>query len=188
MEGFRECGEDFGGVLTRKRKASPSRLSRTVDREVVDATVAVLKERPLAGVERLRQEVCACLGREDLSCGNLEAALDQISCRELRGVLRKQLEEGEMHYQEAYLVDRLFGALERGVGSADVGEASPLAVSEELYASCAHGTVSLAAPLGEVAAGSVFRRGSDSREEGEDRWGMVVPVCGSRLSDQYCPA
>ena len=58
VEDFRECGEDFGGVLTRKRK---------VDGTVVAAVKAEVEATPLADTEALRKGVCQRLGREDLS-------------------------------------------------------------------------------------------------------------------------
>jgi hypothetical protein len=46
VEDFRDCGEDFRAVLTRKRK---------VDGEVVEAVLAYLQRDPLVEVEALRQ-------------------------------------------------------------------------------------------------------------------------------------
>ena len=99
IENFRECGEDFLPWLTRQRK---------VDATVVAATLAVLRERPLATDLELVQEINRQLGRMDLCRANLLAALDQIGCQELRGMLKKQLEQGECHYREEYVIDRLF--------------------------------------------------------------------------------
>ena len=95
VEDFRESGEDFGCVLTRRWK---------VDSEVGDGVLGELRRVPLASEEVLRERVRARLGREDLTRGNIEAALDQISCRELRRVVRKQVERGEAHYREEQLL------------------------------------------------------------------------------------
>jgi len=105
VEDFRECGEDFGAVLTRRRK---------VDAEVVEAVLGELRQDPLVSEEVLRDRVCARLGREDLLRGNIEAALDQISCRELRRVVGKQVERGEAHYREEQLLRDMLDKVESG--------------------------------------------------------------------------
>ena len=112
VEEFRACGEDFGGVLTRKRK---------VDEAVVDAVLLELRQDPLASVEVLRGRVHRRLGRKDLTRENMEAALDQISCRELRRVVRKQVSAGAAHYREAQLLGDLLDKLASGEGEMKAG-------------------------------------------------------------------
>ena len=112
VEAFRPCGEDFGRVLMRKRK---------VDAEVVDAVLVELRQDPLASVEVLRDRVHRRLGREDLTRENIEAALDQISCRELRRVVRKQVASGGAHYREAHLLRDLLDKVASGAGGVKAG-------------------------------------------------------------------
>ena len=52
----------------------------------------------------LCERVHARLGRRDLTVANIEAALEKISCREVRRVLRGQLEAGKAHYVDASLL------------------------------------------------------------------------------------
>lgn len=107
VEGFRACGEDFQATLTRKRK---------VDGPVVEAVRGELMQDPLVEVGVLRERVGARLGRADLSEANIQAALDQISCKELRRVLRRQLEGGEAHYKEQYLLEEMTTTLSSEAG------------------------------------------------------------------------
>lgn len=103
--GYEASGEDILESLLRKRK---------VDSAVVDAVRGELERTPLAKVSELRDRVCTGLGREDLSCANIAAALDQISSSTLRRILRGQLAAGEAHYQEEYLIRELFALLSAG--------------------------------------------------------------------------
>lgn len=107
VEGFRACGEDFQATLQRKRK---------VDGSVVEAVRKEVYRDPLLEVGVLRDRVGALLGREDLSEANIQAALDQISCRELRRVMRRQLDRGEAHYKEAYLLEEMTATLSSEAG------------------------------------------------------------------------
>lgn len=96
-EQFRACGEDFGAFLKRRRK---------VDEAVVAAVLEAVRTDPVADVEVLRERVQERLGREDLTGANISAALDQISYRQMRGVLKQQLERGQdgLQYKEATLL------------------------------------------------------------------------------------
>ena len=96
---FRECGEDFSETLKRKCK---------VDERVVKAVVEVLRENPLEKDKEIARQVNEKLGRDDISVANVQKALEQISYREIRHILRKQLANGEIHYKEEYLLRRLF--------------------------------------------------------------------------------
>ena len=137
---FEASGEDILETLERKRK---------VDGEVVDAVRAELEQTPLAQVSELRDRVGMRLGREDLSCANIEAALDQISSSALRRILRGQLAAGEAHYEEAYVIRELVARLR-----AASPEAAPhLEVSEELIASFEESTPALGVPPPELKDG-----------------------------------
>jgi hypothetical protein len=98
LEDFRQCGEDFRAFVLRKRK---------VDATVVEAVLAALLQTPLAGPTELLARVQQRLDRHDLSAANIESALEQISCVPVLRTLRRQLEAGQVHYQEAWLLTEL---------------------------------------------------------------------------------
>jgi len=104
VEDFRDCGGDMKAVLLRDRK---------VDETVVAAVEAEVLKSPLATTEVLCARVNARLDRTDITRANIEAALEQVSCRALRRVMRKQLATGAAHYKESYLLDTLLLAYER---------------------------------------------------------------------------
>src|SRR5262244_2247411 len=95
LEDFRQCGEDFRAFVLRKRK---------VDATVVEAVLSELLHTPLAGPTELLARVQQRLDRHDLSAANIESALEQISCVPVLRTLRRQLETGQVHYQEAWLL------------------------------------------------------------------------------------
>ncbi|MBI3860068.1 MAG: IS6 family transposase [Thaumarchaeota archaeon] len=106
MEDFRACGQDMKAVVLRDRK---------VDETVVEAVTGELLQAPLTTTEALCERVRHRLGRTDISWANIEAALEQISCRELRRVMRVQLAQGGAHYKESYLLDTLLYSCENSV-------------------------------------------------------------------------
>ena len=98
LEDFRQCGADMRAFVLRKRK---------VDAAVVEGVLSELLQTPLAGPTALVPRVNARLSRQDLTVANIEGALEQISCVPVRRTLRRQLEAGTVHYQEAYLLTEL---------------------------------------------------------------------------------
>src|SRR2546430_16067910 len=101
LEDFRQCGEDFRAFVLRKRK---------VDATVVEAVLAALPQTPLAGPTELLARIQKRLGRNDLNAANIESALEHISCVPVLRTLRRQLEAGQGHYQEAWLLTELLEA------------------------------------------------------------------------------
>ena len=97
-----ERGEDVRTFILRKRK---------MDATVVEEILQALLRTPLAGPAELALRVNAQLGRNDLSAANIESALEQISCVPVLRVLRRQLETGEVHYQEAWLLTEMLESL-----------------------------------------------------------------------------
>ena len=95
LEDFRQCGEDFRAFVLRKRK---------VDATVVEAVFAALLQTPLAGPTELLARVQQRLDRHDLSAANIKSALEQIACVPVLRALRRQLETGQVHYQETWLL------------------------------------------------------------------------------------
>jgi transposase-like protein len=98
LEDFRQCGEDFRAFVLRKRK---------VDAAVVEGVLHELLQTPLAGPTELVPRVNTRLRRHDLTVANMEGALEQISCVPVLRALRRQLEAGAVHYQEAHLLAEL---------------------------------------------------------------------------------
>jgi len=105
VEDFRQRGEEFKAFVIRKRK---------VDETVVEGVRLEVLRRPLASNEELSKRVGERLGRTDITAANIEAALSQISCEELRRVVRQQMEKGELHYKEDYLLGEMLKACESG--------------------------------------------------------------------------
>ncbi|MGH8055663.1 MAG: hypothetical protein ACREOH_00290, partial [Candidatus Entotheonellia bacterium] len=109
LEDFRQCGEDVRAFVLRKRK---------VDTTVVEGVLHELLQTPLAGPTELVPRVQARLDRDDLSVANIESALEQISCVPVLRVLRRQLEAGQVHYQEAHLLTEMLETLSASPGPA----------------------------------------------------------------------
>ena len=95
LEDFRQCGEDLRAFVLRKRQ---------VEATVVDAVVAALLQTPFAGPTALLARVRQRLDRHDLSAATIESALEQSSCVPVLRTLRRQLEAGQVHEQEAWLL------------------------------------------------------------------------------------
>ena len=102
LEDFRQGGEDMRAFVLRKHK---------VDATVVEGVLTELLQTPLAGPTELLARVHRRLGRQDLSVANLERALEQISCVPVLRTLRRQLEAGQVHYQEAWLLTEMLESL-----------------------------------------------------------------------------
>lgn len=95
---FQQCAEDFASYLRRKRK---------VTAEVVGALVLELSHDLLATREALARAVNLRLKRTDISAANVEAGLEQLSCAQVRRLLRQQLEAGRVHYKERFVLQEL---------------------------------------------------------------------------------
>jgi transposase-like protein len=95
---FQQCAEDFASYLRRKRK---------VTAEVVEALVAELSHDLLADKEALARAVNQRLKRSDISAANVEAGLEQISCAQIRRILKQQVAAGRVQYKEQFLLQEL---------------------------------------------------------------------------------
>ena len=102
VEEFRQCGEEFRAFVQRKRK---------VDETGVQAVEAELRQTPLLALEPLAERVNGRLGRHDLTAANMPAALQQVPSARLWPVLRRQLQSGQVQYQEAYLLQEMMASL-----------------------------------------------------------------------------
>jgi transposase-like protein len=95
---FQHSVEDFASYLRRKRK---------VTAEVVEALVAALSHDLLADKEALARAVNQRLKRQDISAANVEAGLAQISCAQIRRILKQQVAAGGVPYKEQFLLQEL---------------------------------------------------------------------------------
>jgi hypothetical protein len=102
LEDFRQCGEDRRAFVLRQRNVAPT---------VVAGVLHELLQTPLAGPTELGPRVRARLGRDDLPVANIECALEQLSCVPVLRTLRRQLETGHVHYQEAWLLTEVLESL-----------------------------------------------------------------------------
>ncbi|MEW6619776.1 MAG: hypothetical protein AB1422_10650 [bacterium] len=124
MEQFHACGGDILKFLSRRRK---------VDGEVVGAVLSELKKDPLKAKNELCQEVKRRLSRDDLTEMNIQAALEQIPYEPLYRRLREQLNKGEVHYQEDYLLQEVmnsFSSCGGEQGGMMLGEVEGMKVSD----------------------------------------------------------
>ena len=108
VELFSACGRDFMKFLRHQRK---------VDDSVVSAVLAHLHENPLATVGELKKKVNCTLGVKNLSEANITVALEQISAKQMRRLMAKQLREGKAHYNEEYLLSELMSQLDENTDS-----------------------------------------------------------------------
>ena len=116
LELFRASGSDFIGFLRHKRK---------VNDKVVSTVLTELSNDPLAPGGDLKARVNARLGRDDLSVANIDVALEQISAKQIRGAMQKQLARGKAHYKEEYLLAEMMTSLKP-----DAGQTELIATSE----------------------------------------------------------
>ncbi len=108
VELFSACGRDFMAFVRHQRK---------VDDSVVQAVLTQLHEKPLATVGQLKAKVNCALGVMNLSEANIAAALEQISAKQIRRLMAKQLKAGGAHYKEEYLLEELMSQLGKDTDS-----------------------------------------------------------------------
>ena len=78
---------------------------------MVEGVLAELLQTPLAGPTELATRVNARLSCQDLTVANMEGALERMCCVPVLRVLRRQLEVGAVHYQEASLLGEMLESL-----------------------------------------------------------------------------
>jgi hypothetical protein len=98
VDTVRAGGEEFKAVILRQRQ---------VDEVVVEAVQVEIMRDPLVETAEVCRRVTARVGRDDLSAATSEAALAQISCREVRQVVRGRLAAGAVHDQEEWVLETL---------------------------------------------------------------------------------
>jgi transposase len=95
---FRESDGDLKKYINRKRK---------VNEKVVEAIKTVLSDDPLASRNEIAATVNQKLERTDITPSNVDAGLEQISSKAVLPAVKKQVERGEAHYKEAYLLNEM---------------------------------------------------------------------------------
>jgi transposase-like protein len=107
LQEFNDCGRDFLFFLSRRKK---------LDSTVVQAIQAELLKDPFATCAQLQDRVNARLGRTDLTERNLQEAMDLIPLRPFRTVILQQLDAGEAHYSEKYLLEEMMTSMKTETG------------------------------------------------------------------------
>ena len=104
---FVACGEDLEAFLGRRKK---------VDAQVVALCEAIWKEHPLWSPFQVHAELVRRFAQQGqgLSEQNVRTAGQQVGFLGVQQVLRRQLAEGEVHYQEAFLLSALWELADRG--------------------------------------------------------------------------
>ena len=106
VEDFREYGEDFFQTIWRKRRKMYEDLRETV--------IKVLRKNPLLDEEIIAEKAGDILGK-NIKRGVVRLTLENIGCTEIRQILKKQIEKGEVHYKEQYLIERMFAMVNEKV-------------------------------------------------------------------------
>ena len=101
-EEFRAVDRDILEFLQRRRK---------VDHTVVEAVRTIVSSSPLICRDTLTSQVNKKLDRIDLTAANIDAALEQVSCRIVRRSLRAQIESGQIQWSEQSLLEEMMSAL-----------------------------------------------------------------------------
>lgn len=100
---FAESGNNIRDYLNRKRK---------VDEDIVKSVEEELFKDILANKEELAIEVNEQLGRDDITAGNIDVALEQISANQIRKIVKKEMSSGNLQYKEEYLLEEVLSALQ----------------------------------------------------------------------------
>ncbi|MBI3178862.1 MAG: DDE-type integrase/transposase/recombinase, partial [Deltaproteobacteria bacterium] len=104
---FVACGEDLEAFLGRRKK---------VDAQVVTLCEAIWKEHPLWSPFQVHAELVRRFAQQGqgLTEQNVRTAGHQVGFLGVQQVLRRQLAEGEVHYQEPFLLSALWELADRG--------------------------------------------------------------------------
>lgn len=105
---FHACGEDLEAFLSRRKK---------VDAEVVALCEEIWKAHPLWSAGQVYAELVRCFPQqgEGLTEQNIRTAGHQVGFLGVQQVLRRQLTQGQVHYQEPFLIQALWELADTGV-------------------------------------------------------------------------
>jgi len=99
FEYFITCGKDLTPMFLKKRKLNDS---------LYELLLLEIKKEPMISIKELMIILNTKLSRTDISESNIMTLLDMIPYGEVRKSLKKQIEIGEVHYKESYLLKQLF--------------------------------------------------------------------------------
>ena len=104
---FQACGEDLDAFLSRRKK---------VDGEVLGLCEQIWRAHPLWSAVEVHAELVRRFPQKGsaLSEQNVRTAGHQIGFLGIQQVLRRQLAQGEAHYQEPFVIQALFGLAQVG--------------------------------------------------------------------------
>jgi transposase-like protein len=122
---FQACGEDLEAFLSRRKK---------VDAQVVALCQQIWKAHPLWSVGQVHAELVRRFPQqgEGLTEQNIRTAGQQIGFLGVQQVLRRQLAEGKVHYQESFLLQALWTLADRGAFAQAQAAGEGTAIPEEL--------------------------------------------------------
>lgn len=118
---FEVCGEDLEAFLRRRKK---------VDEEVVSLCEEIWKAHPLWSVGQVHEEVSRRFPEKgaELSEQNIRTAGHQVGFLGVQQALRRQLAQGQVHYQESFLLQALWELADKGakMQAQAAGEGMPI--------------------------------------------------------------
>lgn len=122
---FVACGEDLEAFLRRRKK---------VDGEVVALCQEVWKAHPLWSPGQVYTELVRRFAQqgEGLTEQNVRTAGHQIGFLGVQQVLRRQLAQGQVHYQESFLLQALWALADGGAKAQAQAAGEGIGIPEEL--------------------------------------------------------
>ena len=95
---FKKCGKDFLLTLIRKKVR---------DENVVNCIKEILCKAPLLSLDDIKNKVREEIGI-DLARSTIDKLLEEVPYADIHASLEKQLKQGEIHYKENFVMQRLF--------------------------------------------------------------------------------
>ncbi|MEA2098122.1 MAG: transposase, partial [Patescibacteria group bacterium] len=115
VEEFRKCEEDFLKTIQHKCKA---------DEQILESVLEILEENLLLTDKEIIERISKKLNRSDITMSKIRTALNKISAKEIRKIVKKQISNGKMHYKEEYLLNCFFEKANEKVEGKEAGEIS----------------------------------------------------------------
>lgn len=128
---FCACDQDMLAYLERRKK---------VDAQVVEACEQIWCAHPLWSVQAVQAEVISSLGEEGkaLSEQNIRCAGEEVSFLKIQRSLKKQVQEGSVHYSEAGLLSAMADFVEGHTALSALPVPLALEGTGPLQASCSY--------------------------------------------------
>jgi len=104
VEEFRNsCNKDLSIFLTKKKK---------LNNVVYEVVLSELLKEPMISTKELTIKTNQKLSRNDITETNIRTLLDRIPYGKIRKIIKKEIKSGKAHYNEIYLLKKLFNAEE----------------------------------------------------------------------------